>query len=47
MRKKDRIIIDYLNDILDSIINIKNFIKDIDYPAFQEDIINLVSDYSN
>ncbi len=31
MKEKDRIIIDYLNDILDSIVNIKNFLKDIDY----------------
>ncbi|HGY57049.1 MAG TPA: DUF86 domain-containing protein [Caldithrix abyssi] len=38
MREKDRIIIDYLNDILDAIVNIKSFLKDIDYPAFQEDI---------
>jgi len=37
MREKDRIIIDYLNDILESINNIKIFLKDIDYPAFQED----------
>ena len=38
MKGKDRIIIDYLNDILESIINIKSFLKDIDYPAFQEDV---------
>ncbi len=38
MKEKDRIIIDYLNDILDSIINIKLFLKNIDYPTFQEDI---------
>ena len=38
MKGKDRIIIDYLNDILESIINIKSFLKDIDYPDFQEDV---------
>ncbi len=38
MRENDRIIIDYLNDILDSILNIKSFLKDIDYLAFHEDI---------
>ncbi len=38
MKEKDRIIIDYLNDILDSIVNIKKFLKDIDYPTFKEDI---------
>ncbi|MBC8526646.1 MAG: DUF86 domain-containing protein [Candidatus Cloacimonetes bacterium] len=37
MKEKDRIIIDYLNDILESIINIKSFINDMDFPAFQED----------
>ena len=46
MKENDRIIVDYLNDILESIINIKSFLKDIDYPTFQEDIKNLVSDYS-
>ncbi len=46
MKEKDRIIIDYLNDILDSIGNIKSFLKDIDYPTFEEDIKNPVSDYS-
>jgi len=37
MKEKDRIIIDYLNDILESIINIKSFIHDMDFPTFQED----------
>ncbi len=37
MKKKDRIIIDYLNDILDSIVNIKNFLKDTNYHSFQKD----------
>ena len=27
-----------MNDILNSIVNIKSFLKDIDYPTFQEDI---------
>jgi len=30
MNEKDRIIIDYLNDRLESIINIKSFLKNID-----------------
>ena len=38
MKEKDRIIIDYLNDILNSIVNIKSFLKDIDYLTFKEDI---------
>jgi len=38
MREKDRIIIDYLNDILESIVNIRSFLKGMDYPTFQEDI---------
>lgn len=38
MKEKDRIIIDYLNDILDAIVNIKNFLSDIDYETFKEDI---------
>ncbi|MHB2155178.1 HepT-like ribonuclease domain-containing protein [Calditrichota bacterium GD2] len=38
MKDKDRIIIDYLNDILDSIIKIKTFLKDVDYPIFQKDV---------
>ena len=38
MKEKDRIIIDYINDILESIINIKTFLKNIDFPAFQKDI---------
>ena len=37
MKEKDRIIIDYLDDILESIINIKSFISDMDYSIFQED----------
>lgn len=37
MNNEDRILIDYLNDILDSIINIRMFIKDIDFLSFQED----------
>lgn len=47
MKEKDRIIIDYLNDILVSIINIKNFLENIDYPTFEEDIKNLISNYSH
>ena len=38
MKEKDRIIIEYLNDILDPIVNIKKFLKDIDWPTFKEDI---------
>ena len=38
MKEKDRILLDYLNDILESIINIKTFIEDLDFPAFQKDI---------
>jgi uncharacterized protein with HEPN domain len=38
MNDKDRIITDYLNDILDSIVNIKFFISELDYPTFQNDI---------
>ena len=38
MKEKDRIIIDYLNDILDSIFKIKSFLKDVDYSCFQEDV---------
>ncbi|MHB2154368.1 HepT-like ribonuclease domain-containing protein [Calditrichota bacterium GD2] len=38
MKDKDKIIIDYLNDILDSIIKIKTFLKDMDYPDFKEDV---------
>jgi uncharacterized protein with HEPN domain len=34
MKEKDRILLDYLNDILESIINIKTFIEDLDFPAF-------------
>jgi len=37
MNNTDRLIIDYLNDILDSINNIKSFLEDIDYPAFEKD----------
>ncbi len=38
MREQDRIIIDYLNDILESILNIKSFPGDMDFSAFQEDV---------
>jgi uncharacterized protein with HEPN domain len=38
MNEQRRIVIDYINDILESIINIKTFLKDIDFPAFQKDI---------
>ena len=38
MREQDRIIIDYLNDILESILNIKSFLGDMDFSAFQEDV---------
>jgi len=38
MKEKNKIIIDYLNDIFESIINIKLFLKDIDYSTFQKDI---------
>ena len=38
MNEKDRIIIDYLNDILGAIDNIKDFLKDVNLSAFQEDI---------
>ena len=38
MKENDRILLDYLNDILESIINIKTFIEDLDFPAFQKDI---------
>lgn len=38
MKEKDRILLDYLNDILESIINIKTFIEGLDFPAFQKDI---------
>jgi len=38
MKEKDRIILDYLNDILEAIINIKNFLNDIEYPVFEKDI---------
>lgn len=38
MKEKDRILLDYLSDILESIINIKTFIEDLDFPAFQKDI---------
>jgi len=37
MKKEDEIILDYLNDILESITNIKSFIQDMDFPTFQED----------
>lgn len=38
MNEKDRVHIDYLNDIIDSIVNIKSFLKDMDLPSFQADI---------
>jgi uncharacterized protein with HEPN domain len=38
MNEKDRVIIDYLNDILNSIVNIKSFLQDMDFPSFQGDI---------
>ena len=38
MKDEDKIVLDYLNDIYDSIINIKHFIKDIDFTMFQKDI---------
>jgi len=37
MKKNDRIITDYLNDILESIINIKLFLTEMDYEIFQND----------
>jgi len=38
MKEEDRIIIDYINDVLEAIVNIKHFLDDVDYPAFEEDI---------
>ena len=38
MKDKERIIIDYLNDISEAIINIKAFLENIEYPTFQTDI---------
>jgi uncharacterized protein with HEPN domain len=38
MSAQDKIIIDYLNDILEAIVNIKRFLTGIDYPTFTEDI---------
>ena len=38
MKENDRIFIDYLNDILDSIINIRTFLEDMDFPAFEADL---------
>jgi len=38
MKERDRIFIDYLHDILESIVNIKLFLNDMDYAAFREDI---------
>ncbi len=38
MREKDKIIIDYLNGILEAIVNIKRFLTNVDYPTFKEDI---------
>ena len=37
MKEEDRIITDYINDILGSINNIKAFLEDMDLPAFQKD----------
>lgn len=37
MNEKGRVYIDYLNDILDSIVNIKSFLQDKDLPSFQVD----------
>jgi uncharacterized protein with HEPN domain len=37
MNQKDRIILDYLDDILESISNIKLFLADIDLTTFQKD----------
>lgn len=37
MKENDRIILDYLNDILESMTNIKLFLIDIDSIKFQED----------
>lgn len=38
MKDTDKINLDYLYDIRESIINIKQFIKDIDFSAFQKDV---------
>ncbi|MBC8175399.1 MAG: DUF86 domain-containing protein [Candidatus Marinimicrobia bacterium] len=35
--RNDLILIDYFNDILDSILSIKEFIHNIEYDAFRED----------
>ena len=35
--KNDLIILDYLNDILDSIISIKEFLTNVSYDSFQKD----------
>ncbi len=38
MKSNERIIADYLNDILESITHINLFLQDIDYPGFKDDI---------
>ena len=38
MKEKDRIILDYVNDIMESIVNIKAFLKDMDFSEFKDDI---------
>lgn len=38
MKENDRIIIDYFNDFLDSILKIKSSLRNIDYPTFQENL---------
>ena len=38
MNEQDRIIIDYLNDIFDSILKIKSFLEEENYKSFQKDI---------
>ncbi|MCD6116360.1 DUF86 domain-containing protein [bacterium] len=37
MKNKDRIIVDYLNDILISITDIRLFLNNMDYKTFRED----------
>ena len=41
MKEQDRIIIDYLNDIFDSILKIKSFLEEENYKTFQKDILAL------
>jgi uncharacterized protein with HEPN domain len=38
MKDHNRIIIDYLNDIFDSILKIKSFLENENYTTFQKDI---------